>query len=193
MRPKLRLKFIPCYAEERDCEDNPVENTAAVKAWLESSTLVLYYNTQSLDAENGSIHSRAMLDFSSITQNSLYNFDISLKSLSPDPGFLTSRKATDSFISLAKLGVQSSDSKDTSPGINKESHQLIAIDFTVSPTLTLYEVRDNSFIDLVIAFGGISISCFILGQVLVDLEGRKEFVRYLLGSLFQIQDVHQVQ
>jgi len=97
-------------SEERDCE-----NISVLKDWLESSTLVLYYNTQSLDAEDGSIHSRAMLEFSSITQDgheffarnptALYNFDISLKSLSHDIGFLASHKVTNSFISSAKLGI----------------------------------------------------------------------------------------
>ena len=100
VRPKLRLEFIPCDSEERDCE-----NSSVLKDWLESSTLVLYYDIQSLDAEDGSNHSRAMLDFSSITQYSLYNFDISLKSLSHDIGFLASHKVTDSFISLSKLGI----------------------------------------------------------------------------------------
>ena len=103
MRPKLRIKFEACDSEGRGAES--CENIGRLKDWLESSTLVLYYNTQSLDAEHGSIRSRAMLDFNSIKQYSLYNFDISLKSLSHDIGFLASHKVTDSFISLSKLGI----------------------------------------------------------------------------------------
>ena len=48
------------------------------------------------------------------------------------------------------------------------TESLVTFEFTMPSEHMLYDLKDNDFVDFLTAFGGISLSCFILGYILVN-------------------------
>ena len=101
-----------------------------------------------------------------------YNFDISLNNV-------LDIDLDESFFSV----------KPPSLGSRFRQNSLktfVSFDFTLLPSYTYFEMKPNSSTDIIAFFGGVSLTVFLVGYILVSFINRNSFFQHLLVSLFHI-------
>ena len=123
----------------------------------------MYFNTQTLDSEHFAIYDRSKFEFATTNLDSLYSYELNLKTIRYTKGFLDIIFDDQAFVQVSNSGNRAA--------LIGES--LVSVEFIVPTEHTRYDLKTNDFVDFLTVIGGVSVSCFLLGYVLVSLIGQK--------------------